>query len=261
MVSLITTNLNKIRTNVQTTLNTIKTIVQAGMTSINTTVRSGMQEMVRTIESNLKKLPGLFKQYLDACLSNVDSFKTDLVAKGKAAAEGFVKAIKDGLSSLPGDMETVGEEIVNGIWNGISGNWSWLESQVRAKAKSLLDAAKDELEVGSPSRAFRDELGRWLMPGTVEGMEDSMPDAISAVEEQMHTLVASMKGAVNAEAFNFGTRAGGLANAKALAGAGTVVYADNSLHQNNEYHVPVATPSETAKAQREALRNIVGGVK
>lgn len=33
------------------------------------------------------------------------------------------------------------------------------------------------------------------------------------------------------------------------------------MEQQNTYNVPVATPSEVSKAQREALRNIVGGVK
>jgi hypothetical protein len=33
------------------------------------------------------------------------------------------------------------------------------------------------------------------------------------------------------------------------------------MEQSNTYNVPVATPSEVAKKQREALRNMIGGVK
>ena len=39
---------------------------------------------------------------------------------------------------------------------------------------------------------------------------------------------------------------------------GTTVYNDNHVDQNNTYNVPVATQSETAKAQREAARKLIG---
>ena len=50
-------------------------------------------------------------------------------------------------------------------------------------------------------------------------------------------------------------------DAKALNNGGTTVYNDNHQEQENNYHVPVATPAETAKSQREAFRKMAGGVK
>lgn len=38
-------------------------------------------------------------------------------------------------------------------------------------------------------------------------------------------------------------------------------YIDEHIEQENNYHTPVATPSEVSKAQREAARKLLGGVK
>ena len=38
-------------------------------------------------------------------------------------------------------------------------------------------------------------------------------------------------------------------------------YVEEKFEQNNTYNVPVATPSEISKSQREAARKLLGGVK
>ena len=43
--------------------------------------------------------------------------------------------------------------------------------------------------------------------------------------------------------------------------AGGDTYIDEHIEQENNYHTPVATPSEVSKAQREAARKLLGGVK
>ena len=74
-------------------------------------------------------------------------------------------------------------------------------------------------------------------------------------------MVEGMRAAVTANAGSFSVRAAGSAGRLALAGGGTTVYNDYHTEQENTYNVPVATPSEVAKTQREALRKMVGGVK
>jgi len=46
-----------------------------------------------------------------------------------------------------------------------------------------------------------------------------------------------------------------------LTTAGTAVYNDNRMNQENNYHEKVISPAETAKNQREAFRKFAGGVK
>lgn len=88
----------------------------------------------------------------------------------------------------------IGTNIVNGIWKGISDGWDWLKKKVKELANSLLDAAKDALGIKSPSKAFRDQVGRWIMPGVTEGVEASMPDTLRSLKACADDLVDSMAG-------------------------------------------------------------------
>ena len=163
-------------------------------------------------------------------------------------------------ADIVSSMTEIGGNIVSGIWNGISSGWGWLIDKVKDLAESLLQGAKDALGVNSPSRRFRDEVGRWLMPGTVEGVRRSMPETLREMKEQAAELLGAMKGTVDASMGQVTLNASGAAGAMALTTAGTVVYNDNHMEQKNDYHVPVATPAETNKAQREAFRKFAGGV-
>ena len=222
---------------------------------------TAMSNMLSKVASTLQQLPGKVWTYLSQAASKVVSWGSELASKGAAAAKQLFDSVVNGLKSLPDKIKEVGSNIVSGLWNGISSGWDWLKNKVANLASSLLDAAKDALGIESPSTEFRDEVGRWLPPGIGEGFEKAMPDAIKDMEVQAKKMVAKMQTAVSASAGSLRLNASGAASARALATTGTSVYYDQRMEQQNTYNVPVATPSEVSKAQREALRNIVGGVK
>ena len=223
--------------------------------------RSAASSFISIVSEWLSQLPGKVWGWLSDTLSRVGEFASDLVSRASDAASGFVENITSGISGLPGRMAGIGSDIVHGIWNGISGGWGWLKDKVADVAGSLLSAAKGALGINSPSKAFRDEFGRWLMPGTVEGVKQSMPKTLREMEAQAGELLAAMQGTVDASMNEVSLNASSFGDAKALNNGGTTVYNDNHQEQENNYHVPVATPAETAKAQREAFRKMAGGVK
>ena len=90
---------------------------------------------------------------------------------------------------------------------------------------------------------------------------DQLSHKLRDMEAQAKGLVASMQAAVSSNMQGFAVNAASSATLRASSSIGTTVYNDNHVEQENTYNVPVATPSETARAQREAVRNLVGGVK
>lgn len=83
----------------------------------------------------------------------------------------MINDIKEWFSGLPDYFAEIGANIVDGIWNGISAGWDWLVSSVKNLASSLFGAAKDELDINSPSRKFK-WLGEMCVAGWDEGTED-----------------------------------------------------------------------------------------
>ena len=226
-----------------------------------TNASTAMSEMITKIIAWLQQLPAKVWTWLINTANKVVQWGIQLAQKGAAAAKQLFDAVVDGIKGLPERVMSIGADIVTGLWNGISSGWGWLKDKVSSLATSLLDAAKDALGINSPSTEFRDEVGRWGPPGIAEGFDDAMPDAIKDMEAQAEDMVASMQAAVKSNMRGFSVKAGSSATLRASNNMGTTVYNDNHVDQNNTYNVPVATPSETAKAQREAVRNLVGGVK
>ena len=216
--------------------------------------------MLSKVSSTLQQLPGKVWDYLSQAAQKVVTWGTQLAQKGAAAATQLFNSIVNGLSSLPSKMAEIGSNIVSGIWNGISSGWNWLTNKVSNLANSLLDAAKDALGINSPSKEFADEVGRWIMPGVGKGLDKSMPATLKDMRAKAGELVSAMRAEMSASAGQLTVGASHAAGLR-MAGAGTTVYNDNRMEQSNTYNVPVATPSEVAKKQREALRNMVGGVK
>ena len=226
-----------------------------------TNASTAMSEMITKIIAWLQQLPAKVWTWLINTANKVVQWGIQLAQKGAAAAKQLFDAVVDGIKGLPERVMSIGADIVTGLWNGISSGWGWLKDKVSSLATSLLDAAKDALGINSPSTEFRDEVGRWGPPGIAEGFDDAMPDAIKDMEAQAEDMVASMQAAVKSNMRGFSVKAGSSATLRASNNMGTTVYNDNHVDQNNTYNVPVATPSETAKAQREAARKLIGGVK
>lgn len=251
----------------QSTLDSITTwgadmVARIGEWGANMATAAGtaMNTMVQTVIQWVQQLPEKVWVWLVNTANKLNQWTIQLVQKGQAAATGLVNAVLDGVRTLPSLMVSVGSDIVQGLWNGISAGWSWLTNKVANLAQSLLQAAKNALDIGSPSREFRDEVGRWIMPGIGEGIDKSMPETLQNLKARAGELVGAMRAELAASTSQMALGASHAAGLR-TAGVGTTVYYDNRVEQNNEYHVPVASPSEVNKAQREAVRKLVGGVK
>ena len=240
-------------------VNTVNKVVAWGQQMVSN-ASTAASNMLSKVSSTLQQLPGKVWDYLSQAAQKVVTWGTQLAQKGTAAATQLFNSIVNGLSSLPSKMAEIGSNIVSGIWNGISSGWNWLTNKVSNLANSLLDAAKDALGINSPSKEFADEVGRWIMPGVGKGLDKSMPATLKDMRAKAGELVSVMRAEMSASAGQLTVGASHAAGLR-MAGAGTTVYNDNRMEQSNTYNVPVATPSEVAKKQREALRNMVGGVK
>ena len=240
-------------------VNAVNKVVAWGQQMVSN-ASTAASNMLSKVASTLQQLPGKVWGYLSQAAQKVVTWGTQLAQKGAAAATQLFNSIVNGLASLPSKMAEIGSNIISGIWNGISSGWSWLTNKVSSLASSLLDAAKNALGINSPSKEFADEVGRWIMPGVGKGLDKTMPATLKDMEAKAGELVSAMRAEMSASAGQLSVGASHAAGLR-MAGAGTTVYYDNRMEQSNTYNVPVATPSEVAKKQREALRNMVGGVK
>lgn len=237
--------------------NTIsKVLVWAGNMASNASTAAS--NFVNEVVTWLMSLPGKLWEWLTDAAQKVLDWGSDLKSNAESAADELVNGVLDTVKSLPEDMIQLGRDIADGLANGIKKGIEWVKEAARSIASKAKEAAQSELDSHSPSRVFEREVGSTIPSGTAVGVRKGMPAAISSMRKDMQSMVSALKAEVD------GTFNGRSVSSSVGAGAtigGTTIYNDNHVDQTNTYNVPTATPSEVSKAQREAVRNLVGGVK
>lgn len=81
----------------------------------------------------------------------------------------------------------IGENIVNGLLNGITGMWDTLVSTVKDKVNGMVSTVKNVLGIHSPSKVFT-EIGENVTQGLVNGINTGAPAAQEAIQGIAQTL-------------------------------------------------------------------------
>jgi len=242
---------------------TVNKAIQWGKNLLSA-VGTAAQNAINAVIDWFKQLPGKVWTWLTNTIAKVTSFASDLKRKASEAARGVVEKLVDGVKELPSKFKEIGSNIVSGIWNGISNGWDWLVNKVKSLANDLLRGVKDALGIASPSKVFDQKVGQWIPPGIGDGVEKAMPELQNRMEAEMEELAGRMQTAVAIETGGITVRTRAKAEHTAdmeYPKGGGDTYVDQHIEQENNYHVPVVTPAEASKAQREAARNLLGGVK
>lgn len=243
-------------------VNTVNNVIQWGQ-NLYSTMTTAATNAINSVTRWFQQLPGKIWTWLVNTVTKVGQWAIDLKNKGVEAAQSLVNAVIDGVSSLPGKMKEVGVNIVNGVWSGICSAKDKFVSDVKSFFSGIVDGVKDALDINSPSRVMKKEVGRWIPPGVGEGIEEEMPELYDQTDEEMAKLAEHMQAAVDVETGKITVRSKAQAEhtADTEMPTGGDTYIDEHIEQENNYHTPVATPSEVSKAQREAARKLLGGVK
>ena len=105
----------------------------------------------------------------------------------------IIGAVQD----LPSQMASIGSNIVEGVWNGITSMGSWLASKVKGFFNGIVEGAKKALGIHSPSRVFRDEVGKYMAQGVGVGFEDESKNVQRKLDRSASEWVSTIQGTIN----------------------------------------------------------------
>lgn len=136
------------------------------------------------VQTHLQNLPDLAQRILDSSLGKVVQWGVSLADRGRAAASELVQGIGDVVDTLPDKLASIGRNLVEGLWNGITGMGNWLQGQISGFADSVLSGFMEAFGIHSPSTVMRDCVGKYLALGIGEGFMEEIPqvglDAVKA---------------------------------------------------------------------------------
>lgn len=166
--------------------------IQSWGSSIKNFITNLVSGIWNGITSFLSKLQTGFS----TAFSNVLSWVGTIIS----GIQGFVGNIISTLMSLPSAVVSIGENLVKGLWNGISDKVDWVCEKIKGMGKSIEKAIKKVFGIASPSKVFA-EIGDYLAQGLGVGFEDGM----GGVEDDMIGQMEGLTGSMNAEVSAYGT--------------------------------------------------------
>ncbi len=92
----------------------------------------------------------------------------------QSATEAYVKNVLDTVNELPDSAKTIGVNIAAGLANGFSDETEASLSLIDMSGAKITDSLKELFGIHSPSTVMRDEVGRYLAQGLIEGFIDEL---------------------------------------------------------------------------------------
>ena len=126
---------------------------------------------------------------------------------------------------LPDKMLELGKNIVEGLWNGIKNAKDWIKDKITEFSNGVIDGFKDSLDIHSPSRRVRDEVGKYVPEGFAVGIEANTSSAIKAIDDMNDKIMSEMNKAVAVETGSISTNA----IVKSSANYNSIIRIENKL--------------------------------
>lgn len=186
--------------------------LDTAMANLTESVSNFADNVLRMLSELGPQLPDLILGLADVVVANAPSFLSSGIELVTQLAVGLIQGIPGLLSRLPEifdaifdafgsiDWMQLGHDIVMGIIDGVLAMVGALWETMKNLGRRALQAARDELHIGSPSRVFADEVGRWIPAGLAEGIDDNLSPVDASVRRMSQSSLASLRPASGADA-------------------------------------------------------------
>ena len=142
---------------------------------------SAGQQFLANLGSYISQVPGRIGAGLSGAISAVGSFASSMASGALRAGQQFLSNLVNTLASIPGRMVSIGSQIVHGIISGITGSIGEVGSAILGGVKDAISGVKNFLGIHSPSRLFRDQIGRNIGLGLAQGISNSQAAVMSSM--------------------------------------------------------------------------------
>lgn len=234
--SLISGIAQQLPTLIPTAVNMILTLATSLLSNIDQIIDAGIdllvglaQGLVNALPQLINKAPTIIGQLASAIIRNLPKILQAGIKILGMLATGLIQAVPQLISKIPSIISqiknaftsigwgTVGSNIIKGIASGLKSAGGAIVEAAKNAAKSALNAAKDFLGIHSPSRVFRDQVGKMMALGMGIGFDKNVP--IKSMNASLKTALGSLKENAGTVLSGGSLNRGGVGRMKALSDA------------------------------------------
>ena len=162
--------------------------------SVVVAIANALPQILKLVVETTKNILNQLKSWGTTIISNLSSWFSKVLPK----IQTFVTNVLSKIKELPQKVITIGKNLVEGLWNGISNKIEWVKQKIKGMGSQITSAIKGVFGIKSPSRVWRDEIGNNLALGIGEGFTATMSDVEGDMVNSMDGLTGSMTAEVNA---------------------------------------------------------------
>lgn len=168
-------------------------------------VRSAVNIIIAFINAISANIPRIVQAAANLIVNFINSLSTGIDRNAprirtamKNLGNSMIKAITGGLnaSEAIAKAKQVGKDIVNGMIAGVNALKDTLKRTASNLAKSAIDGAKSMLKINSPSKVFRDEVGKSIPEGFAMGITQNAGMVRTASENMAKSTIQTVKDAM-----------------------------------------------------------------
>lgn len=146
----------------------ISQVVDAAMGIVDALVRGVLQAQGRLMDAAIELINGF--------ANNIRNRKSDIQNAGRNLLEALLGVF------VPDSLWSAGKNLIFGFANGIADAASFAVRAASRVARNAVDAVKSALGIHSPSRVFRDQVGKYIPQGIAVGIEGDADTAYKAMK-------------------------------------------------------------------------------
>lgn len=234
--SLISGIAQQLPTLIPTAVEMILTLASSLLSNIDQIIDAGIdllvglaQGLVNALPQLINKAPTIIGQLASAIIRNLPKILQAGIKILVMLSTGLIQSVPQLISKIPSIISQiknaftsinwgeVGSNIIKGIANGLKNAGGAIVEAAKNAAKSALNAAKDFLGIHSPSRVFRDQVGKMMALGMGIGFDKNVP--IKSMNASLKTALGSLKENAGTVLSGGGLNRGGVGRMKALSDA------------------------------------------
>jgi TP901 family phage tail tape measure protein len=164
-------------------------------------VISGILEALPKLQSAALQIIGTLVQFLSQNYDRIIRAGIELLL---SLIGGIIRTIPDLVSAVPKIISTIwdmimstdwsdlGINILKGLADGLIAGLSVVWDTIQSVGDAITDGFKSFFGIHSPSRLFRDEIGKMLLPGISVGVDSSVSGTTEEINQALDNLISSI---------------------------------------------------------------------
>lgn len=170
----------------------------SAMSMMVSTVVSGGNRMVTSMQSSMNQVKSVVTNGMNNCVSAVKTGGSQMVSAFRAAGQQLVvaaqSAVNQAVSAVRagyGNMQSAGNYIGQGLAAGMNSALGAVRAAANALVAEAERAAQAKAKIHSPSRLFRDNVGKFIAQGVAVGIladAHKVDDAMGGMYKQIQAF-------------------------------------------------------------------------